>query len=64
MSQSKVRKCLNDSIDKMLLELGVDNAKLFGNPVEDFDFDNMSINEIRNIRKLLSKKIDNKLIIN
>jgi len=64
MSQSKVRKCLNDSIDKMLLELGVDNTKLFGNPVEDFDFDNMSINEIRNIRKLLSKKIDNKLIIN
>jgi hypothetical protein len=62
---SKIKKCINQSIDDLLLKYGIDkDVKLFGNPIEDFDFDNMSINEIRNIRKLLSKKIDNKLIIN
>ena len=53
MANSKIKKTLCNTIDKLC-----GDVKLFGHPVEDFDFDNMTPEEIKEVRKRLTEKIN------
>jgi len=58
MCREKIRKGITHSIDFLLEENEVE-IKLFGNPVTDFEFNDLSRSQIKAIRELLIKKIDN-----
>lgn len=53
MANSKIKKTLCNTIDKLCGEV-----KLFGHPVEDFDFEDMTKEEAKQIKKVLLKKIE------
>ena len=53
MSESKIKKTLCNSFNKFCGEV-----KLFGHPVEDFEFNDMSPEQMKQIKKVLIKKID------
>jgi len=60
----ELKKSITDSIDEILEKYGVSKEiNLFGNPVDDFDFENLTHSEVSNIRKLLIKKMNLKLEI-
>jgi len=59
MCNSIVKKSITESIDNILKKYGIDpDVKLFGNPVTEFDFENMSSDEFKSVRDLLLKKLD------
>jgi len=59
MPNSKIKKCVNQSIDELLFKFGIDkDVKLFGQPLEDFDIKDLSLIERKRFRKLLINKID------
>ena len=54
-----VKRGLIYSIDEILLNAGFDkDIKLFGQPIEDIELDEMKPLDVENIRNLLLKKID------
>lgn len=57
MSRKKIKKAVNESIDNLLDKYNVD-IKLFGHPVKDFELSEMTTSQIRDMRKVLIKKID------
>lgn len=57
-----LKRGIVDSIDEILLKVGIEsdvNIKIFGQPIEEFDLEDMNHNEIKDIRKVLLTKIDN-----
>ena len=57
---SKLKKNISNSIDEILFETGVDgDLKIFGNPLEDFNIQDMSNSQLKDIRRLLLNKLDN-----
>jgi len=56
----EVKKGIVESIDKLLFKAGIkEDVKIFGQPLEDFDIEDLSHYEMSSIRKVLLKKIDN-----
>jgi len=56
---SKVKKNINNSIDEILFEQGIDgDVKIFGNPLEDFDMKELTRSQLKDIRRLLLNKLD------
>lgn len=53
MPQSKIKKTLCNSLDKFC-----GSVKLFGHPVEDFEFEDMTPEQMKQIKKVLIKKMD------
>lgn len=54
----KIKKGIEDSIDKILDKYGVD-VKVFGHPAEDYKLEQLSVDQMMSIRKVLMKKIVN-----
>lgn len=56
--KNKLRKTLSNTLDEILIRKGIDkDVRLFSNPVDDFDFSDMSVEQMRLIREHLTKKI-------
>jgi hypothetical protein len=59
MPNSKIKKCVNQSIDELLFKCGIEkDLKLFGQPLEDFDINDLSLSERSKFRKLLINKLE------
>ena len=55
----KLKKGIKHSIDTILDKHGVREVKMFGHPVEDFELDGMTISQMKDMKRVLFKKIDN-----
>ncbi len=53
MVNSKLKKTLCNTMDKLCGEVN-----LFGHPIEDFEFQDMTPEQVKQIKKYLLKKID------
>jgi len=56
---NKLKKGIKHSIDTLLDKHGVREVKMFGHPVEDFELDGMTISQMKDMKRVLFKKIDN-----
>lgn len=49
----KLKKSLSETMDKF-----IDPVKLFGHPIDDFEFDKMSLSDRNELKKLLKDKME------
>lgn len=57
MCKSRIKKAVEESVDKILDKYGVD-IKMFSHPVEELELADMPTEQVTSIKKLLIKKIN------
>lgn len=55
---NRVKKGIKESIDTLLEKHGVGEVKMFGHPIEDFELDGMTLTQIKDMKRILFKKIN------